>query len=154
MLEAVRPEPPEEEPPRPETKGFDVRSVALTGLFVLASFYTLYLARSFFLPIILALLLNFLLSPVVRLLKKIHIPEAIGAAVVVLGLLGALGLGIYELSGPAYEWAEQAPQSFKRLEKKLADFKQPVRAMSRATATVEKITKVGAEEPPGLEEGR
>jgi predicted PurR-regulated permease PerM len=151
MLEAVRPEPPEEERPRPEIKGFDVRSVALTGLFVLASFYTLYLARSFFLPIILALLLNFLLSPVVRLLKKIHIPEAIGAAVVVLGLLGALGLGIYELSGPAYEWAQQAPQSFKRLEKKLADFKQPVRAMSRATATVEKITKVGTEEPPKVE---
>ena len=160
MLEALRPESPEEESPRSETKTFqarmqgpyDIRSVALTGLFILASFYTLYLGRSFFLPIILALLLSFLLSPVVRWLKKLHIPEAISAALVVLGLLGALGLGMYELAGPAYEWARQAPQSFKRLEKKLADLKQPVQTMSRATATVEKITKVGAgTEPPKIE---
>ncbi len=32
------------------------------SLFVLASFYTLYFARAFFLPIVLAVLLDFLLS--------------------------------------------------------------------------------------------
>jgi len=127
---------------------FGVRSLALSGLFILAGFYTLYLARAFFLPIVLALLLNFLLSPAVRALKKLHIPEAIGAALVVLGLLGALGLGIYQLSGPAYEWARQAPGSLRRLEAKLADFKKPVRTMSNATAQVEKITQVGAGEEP------
>jgi predicted PurR-regulated permease PerM len=110
----------------------------------LAAFYTLYLARSCFLPIILALLLNFLLSPVVRALKKLHIPEAIGAALVIFGLLGAIGLGIYELASPAYEWAQQAPRSLRRLEGMLADFKKPVQTMSKATAQVEKITQVGA----------
>jgi predicted PurR-regulated permease PerM len=130
---------------------FGVRSLALTGLFILAAFYTLYLARSFFLPIILAVLLNFLLSPVVRGLKKLHIPEFIGAAVVIFGLLGLLGLGIYELAGPAYDWAQQAPRSLQRLERKLADFKKPVQTMSKATAQVEKITKVGGEEPPKIE---
>jgi predicted PurR-regulated permease PerM len=160
MIEALRPEPPEEERPRPDVKRlrdafqgpFGVRSLALTGLFLLAAFYTLYLARAFFLPIILALLLNFLLSPVVRFLKKLRIPEAIGAVLVIFGLLGAIGLGIYELAGPAYEWAQQAPRSLRRLEGRLADFKKPVQTMSKATAQVEKITKVGAgEEPPKIE---
>ena len=54
---------------------FGIRSLALTGLFILAAFYTLYFGRAFFLPIVLALLLNFLLSPVVRGLKKLRIPN-------------------------------------------------------------------------------
>lgn len=156
MLQPLRPEPPEEDPPRPNVKKlremmqgpFGVRSLSLTGLFILAAFYTLYLAQSFFIPIVLALLLSLLLSPAVRLLKRLRISEIFGAAIVVLGLLGALGLGVYELAGPAYEWAQQAPRSLRRLEARLQDFKKPVQAMSKATASMEKITKVGADEPP------
>jgi len=145
MLEAIRKEEPaEEERRRPDIKRLrGIRSFALTGLFILAAFYTLYLARSFFLPIILALLLSFLLSPVVRWLKKLHVPEGLGAALVVFGLLGTLGLGAYELSTPAYEWVRQAPQSLRKVESKLRDLKKPVQTMSKATAQVEKITKVG-----------
>ena len=151
MLEPVRPEPPAEERPRPDIRSlrdllqgpFGIRSVALTGLFILAAFYTLYLARGFFLPIVLALLFAFLLSPVVRGLKRIHIPVAVGAAIVVLGLLGALGFGFYELTGPAYEWAQQAPRSLRRVEQKLQELKKPVQTVKRATAQVEQIAQVG-----------
>ena len=41
---------------------FDVRSIALTGLFILAVFYTIYFMRSILLPIVLALLLSYLLG--------------------------------------------------------------------------------------------
>jgi len=122
---------------------FGIRSIALTGLLVLATFYTLYFGRAFFLPIILALLLNSLLSPVVRGLKRLHIPNALGAALVVFGLLGGIGWGVYELSGPAYEWAQKAPQTMRRLERQLREFKKPVQTMSKATEQVEKITQVG-----------
>jgi hypothetical protein len=64
----------------------EVRSIAITGLFVLAVFYTLYFARAFFLPIILAILLDFLLSPIIRALKRARIPEPLGAALVILAL--------------------------------------------------------------------
>jgi predicted PurR-regulated permease PerM len=153
MLETLRPEPAEtdEERPRPDIKKlrdllqgpFDIRSLALSGLLVLATFYTLYLGRSFFLPIILALLFSFLLSPVVRWLRKLRIPQGLGAAIVVFGLLGALGLGVYELAGPAYDWAEKAPRSLRRLEGRLREFKKPVQTMSKATEQMEKITQVG-----------
>jgi predicted PurR-regulated permease PerM len=160
MIEALRQDPEDEERPRPNLKRlrdviqrpFGVRSIALTGLFVLASFYTLYFGRAFFLPIILALLLDFLFSPVVRALKKLHIPEALSAGLVVFGLLGGLALGVYQLSGPAYEWAQKAPQTMRRLEAKLRDFKKPVQTMSKATEQVEKITQVGgSRQPPTVE---
>ena len=41
-------------------KPFDVRSIALTGLFVLAIFYTIYFMRSVLLLIVLAVLLSYL----------------------------------------------------------------------------------------------
>ncbi|HEV2852708.1 MAG TPA: AI-2E family transporter [Thermoanaerobaculia bacterium] len=156
MLEPIRKEAPEQERPRPDIKKlrdafqgpFGIRSMALTGLFILAAFYTLYLARAFFLPIILSFLLSFLLSPLVRWLKKLHIPEGLSAALLVFGLLGLLGLGIYELSGPAYEWATQAPKSLRNVEDKLRALKKPVQTVSKATEQVEKITKVaGGQEP-------
>lgn len=156
MLEAIRREPPEEERPRPNIKKlrdvlqgpFGIKSIALTGLFILALFYTLYLGRAFFLPIILAILLSLLLNPVVRLLKKLRIPEVLGAALVVFGLLGLLGWGVYELSAPAYEWVQQAPRSLRKVESKLREFKKPVQQMSKATEQVEKITTVGGGQAP------
>jgi hypothetical protein len=42
---------------------FGVQSISLTGLFVLAVFYTIYFMRSILLPIVLALMISFLLRP-------------------------------------------------------------------------------------------
>ncbi len=151
MIEAIRQEPSDEERPRPDIKKlrdllegpFAVRSLALSSLLILATFYTLYLTQAFLLPVVLSLLLSFLLSPIVGFLRKLHIPNALGAGLVVFGLIGSVVWGVYELSGPAYEWAEQAPRSLRRLEGKLLDFKKPVQTMSKATQQVEKITQVG-----------
>jgi len=82
----------------------EFKSIALKGLFMIAFFYTLYFARALILPFTLALLLNFLLRPVVRVLKKINIPVLAGAALVLVALLGSAGYGVIRLSGPAAEW--------------------------------------------------
>jgi predicted PurR-regulated permease PerM len=150
MLDAIRKETPPEDLPRPDIHRLrdllqgplGIRSIALTGLFILAAFYTLYFGRAFFLPIILALLLSFLLRPVVRGLKKIHLPETLGSALVIFSLLGLLVLGVYELATPAYDWMGQAPQSLRRIEGKIRNLKKPVQTMSKATEQVEKMTKV------------
>jgi predicted PurR-regulated permease PerM len=127
----------------PEPSPSVVRSPALTGLFVLALFYTLWVARGFFLPVVLALLLSFLLSPVVRTLGKLRIPRGLGAGLVIFGLLGSLGLGVFELAEPAIAWAEKAPRQLRRLERKLVNLKKPVETMSKATRQVE-VTAGGA----------
>jgi len=124
---------------------FGVRNVALTGLFILAAFYTLYFARSFLLPIVLALLFSLLLLPFVRLLKKfLRIPEPLGAGLVLIALLGLLVGGLYELSGPAYEWMQRAPASLHKVETKLRELKRPVLLFGRATEQVAKMTDVGS----------
>jgi len=60
-------------------KPFDVRSISLTGLFILALFYTMYFMRSVLLPIVLAVLLSYLLRPIVRALARAKIPTLLGA---------------------------------------------------------------------------
>ncbi len=94
----------------------EIRSISITGLFVLAAMYTLYFARAFFLPIVLAVLLDFLLSPLIRALKRARIPEPLGAALVIVGLLGTAGIAVYGLVGPAKEWVAKLPASMREAE--------------------------------------
>ena len=81
-----------------ELPGSAAVTVSLTGIFVLLTMYTLYFARPFLLPIVVATVLNFLLSPVVRGLSRAHVPRAIGAGLVILALLGiVIGVGVFVL---------------------------------------------------------
>jgi predicted PurR-regulated permease PerM len=116
----------------------DARHVALVGLFLLAVFYTLHLAQAFFLPVVLAILLDFLLSPVVRALRKIGLPEPLGAAIVMLGLLAVLVIGVYRLAGPASEYIARAPESIEAARDKLRGMRGSVAQMTDAAEQVER----------------
>jgi predicted PurR-regulated permease PerM len=126
------------------------RSIALNGLFVLACFYTLYFARAIFLPIVVAILLNFLLAPIVRSLKKFHIPEPISALLVILLFLGGIAYGFYQISGPANEWLARGPQNFTEISAKIEKLKKPieksVRGFFSIRTQIEKTTKISPEE--------
>src|SRR5436309_10302978 len=88
-------------------KPFGVRSIALTGLFILAIFYTVYFMRSILLPIVLALLLSYLLRPIGRGLAQLKIPP-LGAAFILIGLFALVGYGISALATPAAGWLQKA----------------------------------------------
>ena len=96
-----------------------VPALTMVGIFVLGCIAFLYFARPFFLPVVLALMLHFLLKPVVRGLARWHITEPIGAAVVLALLLFAIGNGVSRLSGPAREWAAKAPTTLQHMAAKL-----------------------------------
>jgi predicted PurR-regulated permease PerM len=121
----------------------EVRSIAITGLFVLATFYTLYFARAFLLPIVLAVLLDFLLSPVIRLLERLRVPVPIGAALLVASLLGVIGFGVYSLADPARVWMARAPASIQRVQARLHELRKPVEQVSRTADQVEAATNIG-----------
>ncbi|RPJ57300.1 MAG: AI-2E family transporter [Acidobacteria bacterium] len=121
------------------------RSLVITGLFILALFYTLYLARDLFLPIVLAVLLHFLLRPAVRVLKKARVPEQIGAGLILVVLVSAFGLGFYKLSGPASQWLAQAPPILRKMENEIRQWRGPVQQVKKAADQVDRIT--------GMEEG-
>ncbi|HKT59726.1 MAG TPA: AI-2E family transporter [Gemmatimonadales bacterium] len=125
----------------------EVRSIAVTGLLVLAILYTLYFARAFLLPIVLAVLLDFLLSPVVRTLKRAKIPEPAGAALVLLALLAGAGFAGYSLVGPAQEWMAKAPQTLAKVHGRLRDLRQPVEQVTKTAEQVEAATEVAKSGP-------
>src|SRR5205809_5999449 len=123
---------------------FDVRSIALTGLFVLAVFYTAYL-RSILLPIVLALLLSYLLRPIVRGLAQLKIPLPVGAAFILIGFLALVGYGISALATPAVGWLQKAPAGLTELQHKLLPVKKSVAQVTQATGEIEKLATTNAE---------
>jgi predicted PurR-regulated permease PerM len=136
----------------PTQRALDVRSVSLTGLFVLATFYTLYFARDFILPILLAWILSSLLAPIVRLFKRVRIPEPLSALFIILALLGILSYGVYSLSDPVAAWIHRAPQVLTDVRAKLQNFIQPVAQVQQTTKEIDKMTSLGKdEEAPAVE---
>ena len=107
------------------------RSVEATVLTVLALRYSLYFARDFLIPIVFALLLNFLLSPLIRALARLRIKPPVGSAIVVLALVAAIGGGMYQLAGPGQRWAATAPQSFSKAQSKLRGIIRPMQQVSK-----------------------
>jgi len=123
---------------------FTVRSVALMGLFLLAVFYTIYFVRSLLLPLVLALLLSYLLRPIVRGLARIKIPPLVGAALLLLTLVGALGYGASFLAAPAAGWIEKAPYSLQQLQQRLTPFRKPMAQVAEASGAIEKLATTNA----------
>ena len=152
----MKPRPKEAQPAdaRPDIRQFmklfqgpiDVRSVALTGIFLLLSLYTLYFARDVFLPVILAYILSSLLAPAVRWLKRIHIAELAGAGLVLSIVLGLSAFGAYRLSDPAMEWVQEAPQTLAKVRAKLRVLAGPVEQAKEATKELEEMTWGGTRE--------
>ena len=124
---------------------FDVGSIALTGLFVLAVFYTIYFMRSILLPIVLALLLSYLLRPIVRGLGGLKIPLSVGAALLLIGFFWLIGYGISVLATPTAAWLQKAPAGFAELQHKLLPVKKSVAQVTQATGEIEKLASANAE---------
>jgi len=120
-------------------KPFDIRSLALTGLFVLALFYTIYFTRAVLLPLVLALLLSYLLRPVIRALVRIKIAPPLGAALVLVALITCAIFAISALATPVAGWVEKAPYSLQQLRVKLLPIKQPMEKMAQASGEIEKL---------------
>jgi predicted PurR-regulated permease PerM len=118
---------------------FDIRSIALTGLFILAVFYTIYFMRAILLPLVLALLLSYLLRPIVRILDRLKIPPAVGAAAVLIGFLAITSFGISYLAAPAASWLEKAPYSVQEFQRKLVPIKEPMEKVAQASGEIEKL---------------
>ena len=117
-------------------------------LAVLAVVYTLFFARDFLLPVVFALLLDFFFSPVVRALARWRIRPPLGAALVLLSVIGVVGVGMYELSDPVQRWANEAPETVATAERKLKALLKPFERVSTTAAQVEKATSTVTEEQP------
>lgn len=101
--------------PSPQTDPVDVRSVSLVVLATLASLFTLHWASAVFIPVMVGLLFSYALSPIVAWLHTLHIPRAVSAAVLILGIVGGVGAGVYALADDASTLVESLPAAARKL---------------------------------------
>jgi predicted PurR-regulated permease PerM len=118
-----------------------ISSIATWGIFCLGSVAFLYLARPFCLPVVLALMLSFLLKPLVRYLARIHVPSSIGAALVLAVVLGILGSGVSQVREPAGEWLTKVPEGLRKVELKIRHLFRPAAFIPPITEPVPKTDK-------------
>jgi len=119
---------------------FDVRSIALTGLFILAVFYTIYFMRS-----VLPCCSVTCLRPIARGLAQLKIPLPVSAAFILIGLFAVVGCGISALATPAAGWIQKAPQGLTEPQRKLLPIKRSVAQVSQTTSEIEKLASTNAE---------
>ncbi|HEX9262933.1 MAG TPA: AI-2E family transporter, partial [Candidatus Binatia bacterium] len=118
----------------------NVRSIPLTGIFLMLVMVALKLGSSFFIPVFLALLLKFLFASVIRGLNRFYIPTGVGAALIIVFLLGSVGTSIYQLATPARDWMVKLPHTIRVIEVKLGDVKKSIQQISQATKAVDRLT--------------
>lgn len=115
----------------------DIRTVFLGGLFLLAGLAALDYASEITLPLALAIVLKFLLQPLVRLLEGIHVPRALAAIVAVLLVLAAFGATLSMLAGPAAAWAGKLPDAIPKLRDSFNVLKAPIDAAQHMMHRIE-----------------
>ncbi len=128
-----------------------IRTLLLAGVLLLGVLYTLYFARAVLVPVTVAILLNFVLSPAIRTLGRLRIPAALGAAIILVVFLGSAGYLTYRLAAPASEWMARGPQSLRRVESKLRKLKKPVEQVSRTADQVQKMTSTDDSQTPKVQ---
>ena len=107
---------------------------------MLAVFYTMYFMRAMLLPLVLALLLSYLLVPVVRFLGRLGMNSHLGAVIVLISLVAVSSYGISRLAEPAAGWLEKAPYSLQQLKQKLVPLRKPMEKVALATGEIDKLT--------------
>jgi len=93
----------------------DVYSFSLALLAVLAVIFVLQWARTIFIPLMLGVMISYALSPPVNLMQKWRIPRAIGAAVLLLGIVGGIGSLGYALRDDATKLIETLPAAAQKI---------------------------------------
>jgi predicted PurR-regulated permease PerM len=124
---------------------------AVRALLVLAVGYTLYVAKPVLLPVAIAVMLALVLRPLVSWLRRVWVPKPLGAAILLLALVAAVGYAAWVLREPAARWIEEAPRSLTRMERKLGELRQPMEKVTRAAEKVEEIAGGGAPEAGQVE---
>jgi predicted PurR-regulated permease PerM len=104
----------------------EVVALALVLLTIICVTAVLYVAKAFFLPLVMAFVVGTMLSPAASLLERYRIPRAVGAVLIVAAVAAGLTIIIGLISAPVIEWSNRLPELAARLRDKLHVFDRPL----------------------------
>ena len=121
-------------------------------LAVIAVVFLLHWGQAFFIPLFVALMLAFALSPVVSALERVVRFRVLASALVVGSLVAMAGAGAWALRDDVAELWEQFPTVAKKVSRSVKQAAQepgsPVAEVQKAAREVESITREGKAPPP------
>jgi len=128
----------------------DVRTVALVVLAGVAVCYAIYGAAAFLIPVVVSLVASYALTPIVDQLRRWRIPRAIGAAIVLLLIVGGGALAVHQLWNGTEALLGQLPAAVEKIRLRLAvsrsDVPDALTHVQRAASELEKLADASA--PP------
>lgn len=133
---------PAADPPRPRG------SAALVVLAVLASLYALHWAAVVVVPLLLAVVFSYALTPVVNRLVRWHLPRALAAALLMVGVVGAAGSLVWSLGDDAASMVENLPEVAQKVRRGIVE-----RRGRGPAAAIEKVQQAATEIERAAEEG-
>ncbi len=130
-------------PGKPLEPDLHLSNWAVIGIFLIMAFGALSVAQGLFVPIVTALMLALVFSPVRRALGLLGIPPVVAASLIFIVGLILLAALIYAASGTLASRIENAPELMERAEREVRQLLGSVQPMLDAT---EKITEMAGEQ--------
>jgi predicted PurR-regulated permease PerM len=125
----------------------DIRTLkrAALGILILLVLAACWVAQEILVPLVLALLLSLLLSPVVTILERlVRLPRVVGSLLTLAAVVLALLYGVMSLKEPAQQWIAAAPQTIQTVEQRLRSFREPIRQAQEASKRIQELTQPSA----------
>jgi predicted PurR-regulated permease PerM len=110
----------------PVIRRAEVVAFALVALLVICIIAVLYVAKAFFLPVVMAFVVGTMLSPAAGFLERYRIPRAVGAVLIVAAVTTTAVFMVGLISSPLVEWSTRLPEVGARLKDKLHVFDRAI----------------------------
>jgi predicted PurR-regulated permease PerM len=120
-------------------------NVAVGLLAIIAIIAALYLARAFFVPLLIGILASYALSPVVEGLKRLHVPRALSAALLLATLVGGMSWIAFSLSDDTAAMIEKLPEAARKLRQNLSDERTGPTALQNMQEAAKQIEGAAAD---------
>lgn len=129
----------------------DVRNLSLALLALFAGVALLHWASAVFIPLMLSILLTTALRPAVNTLRRWHIPRPLGAAVLLIAIVGGMASMAWSLSDQATQLVDSLPVAAKKVRDNLrarAGMPSTLDTMQKAAAQIEQAAAESAAAAP------
>ncbi|MGA8258791.1 MAG: AI-2E family transporter [Arenicellales bacterium] len=141
--------------PIPQPPG-SLRSASLSVIAVLLSLAALRLARAVFVPLVVGVMLSYALTPLVNRMVRLHLPRALAAAILLMGIVGGSATIAYSLSDDTVQLIEALPVVVQKLRRGLDGTSPmgPAGTMEKVQKAASQIERDAAEGDSALEPER